>query len=411
MIVVQHWSLVELRKLYELAEKEAVEGSSSPSIEDPPPDYDGSRDDQSSYYETQASEKTSECGVRPEIEGAQKKKEDQSNALVKYQEKPLRQLDEQFTLALTRENQALGAPVYDIVNHLLQEWTYIPESESRPSPPNGHRKSYYESDESTSDSEFERAGDIGGRYIQGPRKSVPKNVRFQPRVESDEEEKNQDSQKPRRAPKRHIMHHSETDSSSESELSPAPLPRSRRSSESSNARYPHDYPHEPNDRNRRPYASSRLSTGPEHTISRSASSRGIPPSPMAGRSMPPNNSQQWQGSQPIPAFRPSQYNRPGGPQFMPPSSPYIPAGYSSQHSVGSHFSQQQQQQRPPGTPMAQNAPPPRQHRPHRVESRQSAQKDSAQKDKESASKNLKRGLFGGAAVAGILDLLQGLDGI
>ena len=40
MIVVQHWSLVELRKLYELAEKEAKEETMSPTIEDPPPSYD-----------------------------------------------------------------------------------------------------------------------------------------------------------------------------------------------------------------------------------------------------------------------------------------------------------------------------------------------------------------------------------
>ena len=38
------------------------------------------------------------------------------------------------------------------------------------------------------------------------------------------------------------------------------------------------------------------------------------------------------------------------------------------------------------------------------------EREKAQKAEES-SKNLKRGLFGGAALAGVLDLLQGLDGI
>ena len=426
MIVVQHWSLVELRKLYELAEKEAEEET----IEDPPPSYDAAGNAETSYYEDQASNGI----LRLSIQGppVPEKIPGDSQALVKFEEKPLQQLDQQFALALTRENQTLGAPVYDIVNHLLHEWTRIPEAEARPSPPHsrghpspphsrghpsppnsrGHpsppnsRKpsvnlsampTYYESDEDTSDSEFERSSDNKGRYIEGPRKGVDKNVRFRARVESDEEEEDHHRSR-RRAPKKHVLH-SEDDTSSDTESEVSPPPRaagSRRSSDASNVPYSRDGP----ERRPRPY--SGRSNGPENPgrpISRGISQPSIP----QGRPLP---NQQWQPTPSIPVgLRPQQsYSLPGGPPRMPSGSPYVPAGYmgqSPQPPPGNYFTQQQQQQRPSVPPM-----PSRQQSHREKEKRRSAEKDAS-----SASKNLRRGLFGGAAVAGILDLLSGLDGL
>ena len=422
MIVVQHWSLVELRKLYELAEKEANEETISPTIEEPPPSYDAAGNAQTSYYEDQAAKGDRRLSVQgPSVP---EKIPDDSQAMVKFQERPLQQLDRQFTLALTRENRALGAPVYDIVDHLLHEWTKIPATEPRPSPPNsrghpspplsrgppspphsrGHpsppssrgnpsgRPTYYESDEDTSDSEFERSSDIGGRCIEGPRKGVEKSVRFSATVNSEEEEEEDHHRSRRRAPKKHVLH-SEDDTSSDTESEPSPPPPppgpgSRRSSDARDA----------SDRRPRPY--SGRSNGPENAgrpIHRGMSHPSIP----QGR---PMLNQPWQSMPTTPAgLRPQQpYGPPGGPPRMPNNGPYVPTGYlgqSPQPLQGNYFPPQPQ--RPPGPPM-----PPRQQGHRDKEKRRSAEKDAT-----SASKNLRRGLFGGAAVAGILDLLQGLDGL
>ena len=417
MIVVQHWSLVELQKLYGLAEKEAKEEPMSPTIEDPPPSYDAAKNIQASYYEDQAANGPRRLSIQgPAVPD---KIPNDSQALVKFEEKPLHQLDQQFTLALTRENKALGAPVHDIVNYLLHEWTKFPDAEARPSPPSSRgypsppssrknstaypaanpaaRPSYYESDEDTSDSEFERSSDIGGRYIEGPRKGVEKNVRFRARVESDAEEQDHHRSR-RRTPKKHVLQHSEDDTTTDTDSDASPPPRapgSRRSSEGGNVPYSREGP----ERRPRPY--SGRSNGPEdagRSITRGMSQPSVP----QGR--PPLN-QPWQSTQPISiGLRPQAYGPPGGPPRMPNSGSYIPPGYmgqSPQPPPGTYFPQQQQ--RPPGLSM-----PPRQesHRDRDREKRRSAEKDAS-----SASKNLRRGLFGGAAVAGILDLLQGLDGL
>ena len=410
MIVVQHWSLVELRRLYELAEKEAKEGPISPNLEDPPPSYDAVGAIKASYYEDQAAGESPQLSIQgPPVPD---KVPNDSQAMVKFEEKPISQLDLQFTRALTRQNRALGAPVYDIVNHLLHEWTKIPEAEARPSPPHsrGHpspptsrknstanssgQRPYYESDLDTSDSEFERSLDSGGRFIEGPRRGVEKNVRFRARVESDDEEQDY-HRSSRRAPKKHLLH-SEDDTSSETDSDvspPPPAPGSRRSSVSSNKPPSRDGP----ERRPRPYAGR--SNGPEdagRSIARGMSQQALP----QGR--PPLN-QQWQSMPPNPAgLRPQPYGPPSGPPRMPNGSPYVPVGYmgqSPQPQPGTYFPQQQL--RPPGPP-----PPPRQQSNREREKRRSAEKDAS-----SASKNLRRGLFGGAAVAGILDLLQGLDSL
>ena len=411
MIVVQHWSLVELRKLYELAEKEAKEENMSPTIEDPPPSYNAAGNAQTSYYEDQAANGNRRLSLQgPAVPD---KIQIDSQAMVKFQEKPLQQLDQQFTLALSRENQALSAPVYDIVNHLLHEWTKIPETEARPSPPHSRgypsppssrknstanpsgKSTYYESDEETSDSEFERSSDIGGRFIKGPRKGVEKNVRFKARVESDEDEPDH-HQSRRRAPKKSVLQsEDDTSSDTDSDVSPpAPAPGRRRSSASSNVPYPQDGP----ERRPRPY--SGRNNGPEdagRSIVRGMSQQSIP----QGRPVP---NQQWQSTPSVPTgLRPQQpYGPPGGPLRMPNGNSYPPAGYmgqSPQPPPGTYFPLQTQ--RPPGPPM-----PPRQPSHRDREKRRSADKDAA-----SASRNLRRGLFGGAAVAGILDMLSALDGI
>lgn len=408
MIVVQHWSLIELRRLYDQAETEAREEALSPHPDDPPPSYDEHRAIEPSYY----AQKAAEGNLQLSIIAPPARVEDSSRVMVKYQERPIHQLDAAFTKALVRENQALGANVNNIVDHLLHEWTDIPELDSRPMTRDRRpsMSTYYESDEEdTTESEYE-GPHTKGRYIEGPReRRVKKDVRFQPHIESDSDEDARHKQH-RPAPRRHVLR-SDDDSSSESEISPV-LPRSqpasRRSSEAGNARY-NPNAQESHDRNPRPYASTGRSYRPEipnpgPIPSGRPSSRGIPQPPMGPaptRSMP--NVNQWQGTQPVPmqGLRPpSHQGPPGGP---PRGGSYVPPGYmghSPQPPPGGYFPQQ----RPHGPPLSPNMRPPRPHR-HRTDTQK------AEEDKHIASKNLKRGLFGGAAIAGILDLLQGLDGI
>ena len=413
MVVVQHWSLVELRKLYELAENEAREEASSPLNDEPPPSYDEHRAIEANHYTHSATVRDPQLSLT----APPRNDEDTLRAIVRYQEKPLQQLDAAFTKSLTRENRALGANVINIVDHLLREWTQIPELDSRPilRDRRPSLSTYYESDEEdTTESEYEGSY-VKGRSIEGPppsKRKVKKDVRFRARVESEsEEEAAQKSH--RQAPRKHVLH-SEDDTSSDSELS-SPIPRSqpdsRRGSEASNSR------HKPNvqetyDRNARPYSSGTQSHRPEIPNGNSSGrpgSRGIPPPPMGPmptRSMP--NVNQWQGTPPMaqPGFRPPPYQ---GSLGVPPRQPsygsVVPPGYighSPQPVPGNYFPQQQQ--RPQGPPPTSHPPRLRHHR-HRSE------RQKVEDDKHSASKNLKRGLFGGAALAGIVDLLQGLDGI
>ena len=412
MIVVQHWSLVELRKLYQLAENEAREEALNPQNDDPPPSYDAHPAIEPSYY----SQKATEGDLQLSIVAPPTNTEDTSQAMVKYQERPIQQLDAAFTRSLVRENQALGANVNNIVDHLLREWTYIPELDSRSVPRRSSLSTYYESDEDdTTESEFEDSR-TKGRCIEGPRMKVKKDVRFKARVESDSEEE-QHHQSHHRAPRKHILHHSESDTSSDSDVAPV-LPHSpassRRSSETSNNNYSPNA-HDPHDRNPRPYSSSGRIFRPEvanghHPPDGRPTSRGIPQPPMGPiptKSMP--NVPQWQGTPPMhqPGFRPPhQQGPPNGPPRPPYNGPYVPSGYtgnSPQPPAGSFFPQQQQQ-RPLGPPMVSQQRPPRQHR-HRSHGQR------AEEDRHNARQNIKKGIFGGAALASIVDLLQGLDGI
>ena len=95
-------------------------------------------------------------------------------------------------------------------------------------------------------------------------------------------------------------------------------------------------------------------------------------------------------------------------------------GPSPQPQAGTYFPPRMQMPGPPPPPNMGMPPQQRPHRQHhrrhnhRHEDRESMkiarERDKALKAEES-NKNLKRGLFGGAALAGVLDLLQGLDGI
>lgn len=396
MIVVRHWSLIELRRLYELAELEAREEASSPSHDDPPPSYDAHRAIESNHY----TQKANGGGLQLSVVGSP---EDNSQAMVRYHEKPLKQLDDAFAKAIVRENQTLGANVNNIVDYLRHEWTHISELDSQRRP---SLTTYYESDEEdTTESEYDETH-VQGRYIEAPPKKVKKDVRFKARVESDSDE---ERQKPRhhRPPKKHILL-SKDDSSSESE-SPLPTPSSRRDGDASNNPY---NPQEHHDRNPRPYASNGRHYRPEIPNGR-PSSRGIP-QPAMGPPQPARTGSshgQWQGTPPMPMPQPPNLRLPSyqGPPFgaSPRLGPYIPPGYvgqSPQPPPGTYFPQQQQMRPQPPHPPHQQRPRPHRHR-HQSETHK------AEDDKRAANKNLKRGLLGGAAVAGILDLLQGLDGI
>lgn len=415
MVVVRHWALVDLQRLYTAAEHEDVEEVRSP-IESPPPSYNG----------------IEHPGGDPRlaIEPAPLESDD-SKALVKYQETSLPQLDNALEKAMARPNKILRNPDVNVVDYLLEEWTRLREIEKKWQKRNDKYGARYESDDSdlSSEGEFERSEDIKGRYITNgsgkPSKNV-KNVRFRARVEDDAEES--DRGKPRtRPPSRHILR-SDSSSSSSSSLSPSP-PRSRRSSDTNGQKSRPQLPELP-ERTRRPYTQPRDSTADR------PGSRGGPPSPglnqMRGMAMA---NQQWQGSTPqspgmrAPPFSgqfppqngqypplngqyPPQngqyppgngyYPPPPGPQRMPSSGPYAmqAPGY------GPGF------QGPPRGPPPPNQPSDgRHHHHHHHPNKKQDGKLVEGKKGKSEIRGVKRGLLGAGAVAGLLDLLGGLDAI
>ena len=445
MILMQHWSLVELRKLYELADQEARNESQSPLLDDPPPSYDTFQALEQGLPVEQ--NHVNDQPLSLHVPAVPPKVEDSSQAMVKYQEKHIHQLDASFNKALARENHVMHADVPDIVEHLLREWIVRPERQSHPSPPRDsprdiRRKSYYESDtDDTSGSEFEGAL-TGGRYLEAPpRKSYKGKPQFRAHVESDPEDG--ERERPReRGPRKHIIHgESDTSSDSDDILPPSrtrPHPR-RRSSDASS------HHSETYDRVRRPYMSGGLSNVPEDASGSRNASRGIPPSPMPVPIRPmPTPNQQWpptpQGTPSNPGFRAPSFNNgpyPGSPRiqsngsyappptanghYPPPSTGGYMPGPSPQPMAGTYFPPRMQMPGgpPPPPTMGMGVPQQRPHRQyrrhqHRHEDRESMkiarERDKALKAEES-NKNLKRGLFGGAALAGVLDLLQGLDGI
>lgn len=451
MVVVRHWSFVDLRRLYEMAEQEINEDRKG-SIENPPPSYEG----------VEHPGGDSRLAIEPApLES------DQNKALVKYQEMPLNQLDAKLDKAMALPNRVLAQPDVNVVDHLLAEWTRIEEIRKRRQKRREKYGAHYETDDEsdTSESEYDRSEKIGGRYLEGPngtskpRKSV-KNVHFRARVESDTEDS--DEGKPRnQAPSRHILR-SDTSSSS----SPSPPPSGLRRSSDSNPRFGAP-PADLADRTRRPYTQPRDGVSINDRPS-SRSVPGLPPGMQQSRSL----SQQWQNppqsprwpnqNQPpqSPGIRPPPYNgqfppngqyQPGhfppppGPQRMPSSGTYaVPHpqsgfGHNQQQSPSSSFQPGPGFRGPAsldgrGTPDMRGQPrvgyqpqprdgqrdghhhhPGRHHRrPGTGEREREPEKNRGGKPKSfkgNAKKDVTKSLLGAGAVAGLMDLLGGLDAI
>lgn len=435
MVVVRHWALVDLRRLYQAAEHEDIDDVKGP-IGSVPPSYNG--------VEHPGGD------TRLAIEPAPSESDD-SMALIKYQETPLNQLDSSLEKAMAKPNRILQNPDVNVVDYLLEEWTRLRELGTKRQKKNEKYGAHYETDESdefSSEGEFERSQDIKGRYITNgagrPSKNV-KNVRFRARVEDDSEEL--DRGKPRNQySSRHVLR-SDSSSSSSSSASPPP-PRSRRSSDSGAQRY-RPQPPELADRTRRPYTQPRDGVSDRPGSDRPGS-RGGPPSPssQAPRGMAMPNQHVHSSHPQSPGLRPPHYNGqfppqnvqypppngqhppqngqyqpqtgqyppqngyypPPGPQRMASSGPYgmPPSGYGLGQSPQPGF-----QGPPRGPPGLEHQAGGHHHHHHSSKKRDGAggKPAEAKKKEKSESKGVKRGLLGAGAVAGLLDLLGGLDGI
>lgn len=415
MVVVRHWAIVDLRRLYKAAEHENIDDVKSP-IDSAPPSYNG--------VEHPGGD------TRLAIEPAPFESDD-SKALVKYQETPLNQLDSSLQKAIARPNRILQNPDVNVVDYLLEEWTRLRELEKKWQKKSEKYGAHYgtdESDDFSSEGEFQRSHDIKGRYITngaGRATKNLKNVRFRARVEDDSE--GSDKGKPRnQQPSRHVLR---SDSSTSSSSSPSPSPpRSRRSSDSGAQRY-RPQPPELADRTRRPY------TQPRDGGSDRPGSRGGPPSPSSqpprgmnmpnqhlhnphpqspglrpphynGQFPPQNNQHPPQNGQYPP---PNGYHPPPGPQRMASSGPYgmPPPGYGPGQQPQPGF------QGPPRGPPGPNQQAGGHHHHHSSKKRDGAGGKPAdgKKKEKTEIKGVKRGLLGAGAVAGLLDLLGGLDAI
>lgn len=443
MIVVQHWSFSELEKLYRLAEKEAILEVDSSRQESPPPSYDAANPQPPNATLTI---RVGSSPPRPPQEA------EHAKAMVPFSgERSLEVMKHSMEQASAREEEALSAKVNDIVDHLLDEWTevgnqdrYGPRRQIQARSTSGRngtasRRAQVESDDSdssASDSEYERSENIGGFYLEGPRNAVKKNVRFNPRVDDDIDE---DDIRPRRTTKKHTLgtvdeYSSDTDSSTDDYSSSslvtkcAPSQR-RRSNDSSGGYRPSVVP--PSDRARRPYGGPPLNTSYESQPS-PLGSRGMqqPPQPTPPRPVPVHG-QTWTGAPnhlrpPQPprqaSATPSPYGSynggpppPGGPSLYGTHNVVPSPGASPVSSSAGFFSRDPNYRAPPPGP-----PPGPQHlpvdrhrhkdRPHRRRT-ESQRQETRKKDETSASRNIKKGIFGGTAIAGIMELLQGLDGL
>ncbi|KAL8803061.1 MAG: hypothetical protein Q9200_006365 [Gallowayella weberi] len=272
MVVVRHWSLVDLHRLYGLAEDEDTERRAQHRLEPPPPRFDAVRH--------------TNPDPRLQIEGP-RTDEDTSKAMVKYNETALDDLDKSLNRALSRPNKLLRAPGDDIVDRLLDEWTRV---RGTPSQKKNHRsrkhRARYDTDSDDSEINFER-GDIGGRHIGAPPRK-PRNVHFErARVESGSEES--DSQKPRHRGPRHSILDSDSVSTSttESDSDLPPLRRPRRYSDGSSSRAKPAMA-EFGNQTRRPYTSagggSPQSSRPNSRTPATPSSRRTNPEPLVAKS-------------------------------------------------------------------------------------------------------------------------------
>ena len=434
MIVLQHWSFEELKSLYQAAHSDNSRRESLNSLpEEPPPGYDDPASDVIRLAVTAPPPRPPKEELAPNGNG--------NLSLVHYQEQPLAQLDQSLHQALHKENQVLSAHVPDIVNHLLHEWT-LPQypdhkahSDSRARDPDRKNQKYQthlsDQEEDTTESEYDDSDTSRphGYYLEGagpqPNK-VKKGVRFRDQQAKVEDDVDEGERRHRRSSHRHIINSDED--STDSELSSSPvsthrpaLARGHRqdsSMSSGNGSYAHGS-YSAYDRNRRPYTG-----GP-------SAPRNSPPEkeavrPGSSRAMPTNlHNQPWQNQaqQPhpqSPALRPpppGHYNS-GPPQPRMPPGPgghYMPTLASQQQAPfpyspgaspvtphGRYFPQQQQYSHQPRRD--------RDHKPRRGHSSRQGS-DKAEKDKKAASSNIKKGIGIGAAAAGLMELLSGLDGI
>ncbi|KAL8921494.1 MAG: hypothetical protein Q9172_003999 [Xanthocarpia lactea] len=410
MVVVRHWSLVDLHRLYERAQNEAAERKKQHRVEILPSPSDGFGH--------------RNPDPRLQIEGP-RNDEDVSKALVKYNETSLHKLDESLNSALYRPNKLLRSPGDDIVDRLLDEWTRVRGTPPRKNPhkPRKHRPRY-DTESEDSGIDFER-GDIGGRYIGAPRRN-PRNVHFErARVESDSEES--DDHKPRHRGPRHAVLDSDSVSTSTTESesdSPSPRPP-RRFSDGGKVK---SATQELGNQTRRPYTS-----GGSPQSSRPASRSG-PQAPVSARpgpaqtpshvgQMPPNqNGPGSAGLRP-----PAPYNIPPAPNRMSSSSPFvgiIPAQIhsglipvspgTSPNTRGMYFPPPPNQVPTQGQ-LPQPHPPSSTRSHHKSSQRRNGFEGKANGDKmtfkQNAKRDVKRGLIGAGAVAGLMDIIEGLGAI
>lgn len=390
MVVVRHWSLVDLRRLYQLAEDEATH-----PVESPPPSYQG--------IET--------AGGDPRLSiKASEHEENTSQALVKYHELPLSQLDASMNKAMYKPNRILHAPDDNVVDHLLDEWTRVREIEPRPRYKSHKYRARYESDdENDSHPEFERSDDVGGRYIEGPPNSAKsvKNVRFRARVESDSED-SEKARGPKKPPSRHILQSDEDSSTlSSSSSDSASLPDSRRNSASS-ATGRGSTAQDPSSSSRR-YTPSTMQHGSPETHSGRPNIGGGPPSPRQTRPIP-IQSQTWQGQFTNNSLRPQHpLNIPPGPHRTQSGGSF---GAPPPPAYGSPNPQSRPFYPPPSPgPSAQYYQPKSSHRSRHRPSREKRQESRDHSFQQNTKKNVKRGLIGAGAVAGLMDILEGLGAI
>ena len=386
MVVVRHWSLVDLRRLYQLAEDEAIHPSDSP-----PPSYQGIE--------------TVDGDPRLSIKSSEHEK-DSSQALVKYHELPLSQLDASMNKAMYGPNRILHAPDDNVVDHLLDEWTRIRDIESRSRHKSHKYRPRYETDnDDDSNPEFERSEGVGGRFIEAPPNSAKnvKNVRFQARVESgsDDSDKPRSPKKPSR---RHVLQSDEDSSSlTSSSDDSAPLPDSRRSSASSAAGRG-STAQDLSSSGRRYTPNAAHHSGPEMHSGR-PNTGGGPPSPRQTRPTPVQ-SHTWQGQFANVGLRPQ----------IPPNLPPAPHRTQSGSSFGvpppPPYGSPNLQVRPFYPPPPNSPGQPVQYHPQRSSHRsRRSPREKRQENRSNTKKNVKRGLIGAGAVAGLMDILDGLSAI
>lgn len=354
IVVVRHWSLVDLRRLYELAEKEAAQPAQSPP--------------QNLHEAVELPSGDPRLSITgPERDG------DLSKAHPKPIELSLSRLDASMKKAVNRP-KVLHSPGDNVVDVLLDEWTQLGElgSQSRHHHHTGHRyKTSYHTDDEDDDlePELERAKGISGQYIQGPTNGNKRNVKsvhFQARVESGSEGSDKAKQHPKKPPSRHVLRSeasfsSLTSSSASSDFSdltppptPTPTPRtapdrgSKDVQSSSSRRYtPPNVP---------------TGKGPEGITK---SERRTPPSPIYSRPMPVQHNQSWQGGGGVGSY-PSgnQTDFRGGPHS--PNQQTRPSPIQNQSwQGGNQFSNNNNL---PIHPMQQYAPQHQSNKPHRAAS-------------------------------------------